>query len=151
MLALALCAGCRSPKGYNIVIIPKTTASVEVDLVGAKPSELDDWKNYGVGKYFQLGDSMRKSADKFSVTVAGGQASPSELSRTNAHWQTWFGGGVTHLVILANLPGDFSNAGLADPRRKEIDLTRRFVNKKKKHTVEVEIQDARIVIKTPQK
>lgn len=151
LVAALFCSGCHSPKAYTISIVPHTTASVEVDLVGVAPAELEDWQSYKVTDYFQSDNPMRRQAVRVPVLVAGGKANPPEFSRTNAQWTAWLNSGVTHLVILANLPGNFSGSTDSSARRKVIDLSKKFVFKNKKKTIEIEIQDARIKILTPQK
>ena len=143
-----LAAGCGTPqpKAYVIFIDPKTSSSVPVDLVAVTDADFDDFMAYPVSRYWLPHDPVRDAADKIKVQISGGIASPSELKVTDTHWRQWLHRGVTHLVVIADLHGDdFKDAGKLDPRRRDIDLKKRFDSK----TIDVEIQDRAVKITTP--
>jgi hypothetical protein len=142
---LIFLAGCGTPKArqYSVNIIPNTQVSMEVDLVGATKLEISDWRSYPLNKYWQPGDKMRAGADKFTAVLVGGKATPNVLNITDETWARWKAKKAQYLVVVANLPGqETGRMGY-----KEIDLSTKFSTE----TLEIEIQDARIVVKTPQK
>jgi hypothetical protein len=94
------------------------TASVIVDLVGANLANLPRWEAYDMGKYWKEGDPMRKDADKVVLNFVSGQSLTNSLASSNAQWDKWKATGVTHVLVLADLPGaQASRTGSQDARR----------------------------------
>ena len=143
---MVLASGCATrPKASSIVIAPRTTSSVPVDLVGVADENFETFMGYDVDNYWRPHDAVRLAADKFEVQITAGKAMPAELTGTNDIWAKWIGSGVTHLVIVADLRGDdFKGLGRLDPRRIAIDLRDRYVS----NAIVVEIQDKAVKIKT---
>jgi hypothetical protein len=99
------------------------TSSVLVDLVGANPSTLPRWEAYDMGKYWKEGDPMRRDADKVVLNFVSGQSLTNALAGNNPQWDKWKATGVTHLVVLADLPGaQASRPGSQDARRLILSL-----------------------------
>ncbi len=149
LAASSLVSGCATTtQPSTIVILPRTSFTVPVDIVGATKDTVADIRDYDVDKYWRPDDPVRHAADKFEVQVSGGKATPPQLSKSDPIWQTWLGRKVTYLVILADLRGDeFKGEGRLDTRRCEINLSDRYVS----NSIVVEIQDTAVKVITPLK
>jgi hypothetical protein len=160
MLLAAFVAGCGSckpgkpgPMGrYSIdVSLDESlkTSSVIVDLVGANPSSLPRWEAYDMGKYWKEGDPMRRDADKVVLNFVSGQSLTNSLSMTDSQWDKWKATGVTHVVVLADLPGaQVSRPGSQDARRLVLPLDQcSWVGKPK--TLKVLVQRSGMQVLTP--
>jgi hypothetical protein len=152
---LSLCGtGCHSvptPKAWNVSIVKETAATIDVDLIGVSSLEKSDWANYNLNDYFNNpNDPRRKEALQSGdlVTFALKKGEASVLKIDDAHWKKWFTHGASELLILAKLPGVFSGSG-DDPRRKFLYLGKSDWKAQKK-TIEIEIQNTRIRVLTPQ-
>ena len=99
------------------------TSSVIVDLVGVNPSTLPRWEAFDMGKYWKEGDAMRRDADKVVLNFISGQALTKTMSGTDPQWDKWKRNGVTHVMVLADLPGTHtSKPGNQDARRQILAL-----------------------------
>jgi hypothetical protein len=99
------------------------TSSVIVDLIGVNPSSLPRWEAYDMGKYWKEGDAMRRDADKTVFNFVSGQELTKTLAQTDAQWDKWTSEGVTHVLVLADLPGaQTSRPGNQDARRQILPL-----------------------------
>ena len=117
---------------YNIKIQPGESlkdSSVQVDLVGVNPSELERWRNYSIHEYFKPGDPLRTDALKFPITFVPDQQKEVVLWSTNTIWNNWLQSGAPdqYVIVLADLPGSFpeGKAGTQDPRRQILPLTKK--------------------------
>ncbi len=151
------CSSCKpgqpGPQGHYTLEVgldeSLKTSSVIVDLVGVNPSALPRWEAYDMGKYWKEGDPMRRDADKVVLNFVSGEALNSSLSVTNAQWGKWKSAGVTHVLVLADLPGaQTSKAGSQDARRQILPLDECSWPKKTK-TLKVLVQRSGIVVLTP--
>lgn len=124
------CASCKNGMAgdaakYNIQLNldpSLSDASVAVDLVGVTPLSLPRWTDYSMRKYWEPGDEMRQGADKVTFTMGNG-VSAQTLAISNAKWQQWLGAGVTHVLVLADLPGVREDKpGVKDDRRVDLAL-----------------------------
>lgn len=134
MVVVLLEAGCGSckpgkpgPLGRYTVEVALDeslkSSSVIVDLIGANPSTLPRWEAYDMGKYWKDGDPMQRDADKVVLTFVSGQALTNSLPSTEPHWDKWKATGVTHLLVLADLPGaQTPRPGSQDARRLSLPL-----------------------------
>jgi hypothetical protein len=134
MLLAAVLAGCKTckpgvpgPTGkYSIEVSldeSLKTSSVIVDLVGVNPSTRPLWEVYDMGKYWKENDPMRRDADKMVFNFVSGQALTKTLAITDAQWDKWKSKGVTHVLVLADLPGTHSSRpGNQDARRQILAL-----------------------------
>lgn len=133
MVAAALvgCATCKPGKPgpigrYSLEVSlddSLRTSSVIVDLVGINPSSLPRWEAYDMGKYWKEGDAMRRDADKYVLNFVSGQKQAGALSATDPQWDKWMAKGVTHVLVLADLPGaQTSRPGTQDARRQILAL-----------------------------
>src|SRR5437764_7994961 len=115
LLLAGLLAGCETCKPgkpgpigrYNIEVNldeSLKTSSVIVDLVGVNPSTLPRWEAYDMGKYWKEGDAMRRDADKVVLNFISGQALTKTMPGTDPQWDKWKRNGVTHVMVLADLP-----------------------------------------------
>jgi len=155
LLFVSFCgAGCHSvPKAraWNVSVVKETAATIDVDLIGVSSLEKPDWGNYNLNEYWNNpNDPRRKEALQSGdlVTFALKKGEPSVLKIDDPHWKKWFGHGASELLILARLPGSFSG-GSDDARRKFLYLGKSDWDAHKK-TIEVEIQNTRIRVLTPQ-
>ena len=134
------CATLPKPVAWNISIDKTTPASIEVDLIGITASEIPAWESMNVDKYLAPGSQLRKDADKITVNLKMGPQLV--LSNTDPKWSGWLNRGVDHLLIIANLPGQWQ-AGAADFRRKIIPLDKRAWQTKN-DTLEFQVKDTEI-------
>ena len=160
MLAATLLTGCGSckpgkpgPVGrYNIEVALDASlkdSSVIVDLVGVNPSTRPRWEAYDMGKYWHEGDPMRRDADKVVLNFVSGQTLTNSLPATDPQWDKWRGKGVTHVLVLADLPGtQTSKPGTQDARRQILPLDR-CTWPNKTTTLKVLVQRSGIVVVTP--
>jgi hypothetical protein len=127
MLLAGVFAGCATPKPgtgpigrYAISVSlddSLKTASVIVDLVGVNPASLPRWEEYPMGDYWKEGDAMRKDADKYPMNFVSGQSLTNTMPKTDPLWAKWASKGVTHVLVLADLPGANFRPGKQDARR----------------------------------
>jgi hypothetical protein len=98
-------------------------ASVLVDLVGVNAGSLPRWENYSMKKYWEANDPMRKDADMKTLNFVSGQSLSQTLEAKDPKWQQWKAKGVTHLLVLADLPGaHIDKQGNQDARRQILPL-----------------------------
>jgi len=96
----------------------KTMPSVEVDMVGVNATEFQAYFGYSVTKWFTSGDSLYSSASKISKEFGKDHPVAAAVGRDADIWQEWRNRRVTHLFVMAHLPGTFEDKpGDADPRR----------------------------------
>lgn len=159
-LLAALIAGCSSPKPAGQGPIGKyevqlrlddglKQGSVLVDIVGVNAGSMPRWENYPMSKYWQHSDPMRAGAEKVTFDFSSGNATVQSLAVTNGIWTVWQQKGVSHLVLLADLPGGATDKpGVADPRRQILSLDTRLWPKKAKRLVVV-VKQSGLEIETP--
>ena len=100
-------------------------SSVIVDLVGVNPSSLPRWEAYDMGKYWKEGDPMRHDADKMVLNFVSGQALTRSVPMNDPKWDKWKSQGVTHVLVIADLPGvQLARPGNQDARRQILSLDR---------------------------
>jgi hypothetical protein len=158
-LLAALLAGCFCKPGkpgpvrsYTIEVSLDDSlqkSSVIVELVGASPSSLPRWEAYDMGKYWKEGDPMRRDADKVVLNFVSGQALKQSMALTDPKWATWKSQGVTHVLVLADLPGIHASLpGTRDSRRQILPLDKcSWPNKTS--ALKVRVQPSGIVVLTP--
>ena len=139
--------GGGSPRAWNVSLVKKTPATITVDLIGVSKSDKSDWAGYDLNKYWSPGDFRRKEADKVTFENLE-EGVPVTLSIKDPQWDKWFSHGATELLVIAYLPGNWPG-GADDPRRKFLPLSRKDWDAKK-NTLEIEIQNTRIHVLTPQ-
>jgi hypothetical protein len=122
---------------------------VLVDIVGVSRARLPYWENYSMTKYWRAGDDARKDAHKKTFDFVSGEALTQTLSSTDPIWTDWLASGVTHIVVLADLPGLQSDKpGTQDPRRQILPLDKcHWPDKTTSLTIEV--QKSGIDVRTP--
>jgi len=121
------CGGCLT---IQVAARPDlATKSVEVHVVGINPSELDEWKNYSVTKYFTPSDPKRRAAvdEKYSCVMRFVQdsANPQTFTSGETVWKNWEKRNARYFVVLADIPGftdKDDKPGDMDPRRKILPL-----------------------------
>jgi hypothetical protein len=125
------CSSCKPgkqgpPGKYNVEIRLDEAlkqGSVLVDVVGVNAGTLPRWETYSMSKYWQHSDPMRTSAEKLVFDFSSGKAGTQTLAITNAIWNSWQTKGVSHLLLLADLPGGpVDKPGVADARRQMVPL-----------------------------
>jgi hypothetical protein len=131
VVMLSGCTFCRAGKPgplgtYTIEVSldeSLKSSSVIVDLVGVNPSNLPRWEAYDMAKYWREGDAMRRDGDKVVFNFVSGQATTQTLAIKDARWKQWQAKGVTHVLVLADLPGTIaSRPGNQDARRQILSL-----------------------------
>ena len=159
LLAAALtgCSSCKPGKPgpigqYNIEVgldEPLRNGSVIVDLVGVNPSSLPRWEAYDMGKYWKEVDAMRRDADKIVLNFVSNPAVSNSMTITDPQWAKWKSQGVTHVLVLADLPGGAaSRPGNQDARRQILPLDRCTWASNPK-TLKVFVKRSGIVVLTP--
>jgi hypothetical protein len=126
-------------------------SSMLVDLVGVNSTSLPSWEAYSMTKYWQTGDAKRADAfDKFTVSFVSGKSLSDNLKVTDPLWNKWMSRGVTHVLVLANLPGAAraDHPGNQDPRRQILPLGQ-CTWAKGTNTLNVLVQQSGIEILTP--
>ena len=102
-----------------------------------------------MGKYWKEGDPFRRDADKTVLNFVSGQQLVQSLAVSDAQWARWQAKGVTHLLVLADLPGaHVSKPGSQDERRQILPLDRCNWPKGTKN-LQVLVQRSGIVVLTP--
>ncbi len=156
LLAIAsIAVGCRStPKPkvrtWTVKITKVTPASIEVDLLGVNKSEDSYWRSVSVNKYWQPNSALRREAESRAKTTRFENAREYVLSKDDPVWAKWFGYGAYELMVIANLPGSFSDSS-ADPRRLFLPLDKNQWPEAKAQTLELEVSESQIRVLTPQK
>ena len=160
LLLAATFTGCDSCKPgkpgpigkYNIEVgldESLKASSVLVDLVGVNGVNLSRWEGYDMSKYWKENDPMRRDADKVVLNFVSGQALSQSLAMTDPKWDQWKAKGVTHVLVLADLPGQqTSKQGSQDARRQILPLDKCNWPAKTK-TLNVLVQRSGIVAVTP--
>jgi hypothetical protein len=160
VILAALVSGCGSCKPGKPGPVGKYTievalddslksSSVLVDLVGVNPSTLPRWEAYDMAKYWREGDPMRRDADKVVLNFVSGQSLTNSLPSRSPQWDKWKATGVTHLMVLADLPGaQASRPGSQDARRLSLSLDECNWPAKTK-TLKVLVQRSGMVVITP--
>jgi hypothetical protein len=145
-----LASGCASkqPQPWNVSIVKKTPATIQVDLVGVRQGDKAEWAGRNITEYWSAGSQVRKDADKLSLNLKMGE--PVVIPSTDPKWREWFQHGAQELLVIANLPGEFAPGG-EDPRRKFLPLRSQDWEPAKKATLEIEVLQSRIQVLTPQK
>ena len=92
--------------------------SVEVDVVGVNGHDCLRLDGYPTDQYFQPGDKFRESLSKYSMRFSDGQCGSVTLSKDDPIWDLWNQAGITHVYVIANLPGVWETKfGKMDGRR----------------------------------
>ncbi len=122
--------------------------TLEVDLVGANPSQAGQLRSASVSQYFSAGDPFRAAQDKATLTFTSQDPSPKTLSKSDPIWAKWNAAGATDLFVLVNLPGIPDQPGDADPRRLILPLDpARWTGRE----LDIAIRRSGPVVLTPQK
>lgn len=141
-----LIAGCGTsqpkPVAWNITITKP--APIEVDLVAVTAREKPRYESYPLDKYWSPSDEERKSADKLTSPPTDTWT----ISKKDPKWKVWMSRRVIGLYVIANLPGNFESG--ADPRREYLPLDKHHWEARKQ-TLEIEVKENRILIRTPEK
>lgn len=116
---LALCTalilpltGCKSsptgrPIAWNLNITKKTTASIQVDLIGvASKNEENFLSGLSADEYWKPDSQIRKDSEKLGnrMTKFLQEGQPWVISQSDPQWQTWLNRGVYELYVIARLP-----------------------------------------------
>ena len=162
MLLMAVLAGCGTckpgkpgPVGkYSIEVSldeSLKTSSVIVDLVGVNLSSLPSYEAYDMGRkagYWKPGDVRGRDADKVVLDFVSDPELTKTMPITDPHWAKWVNNGVTHVMVLADLPGEPpSRPGIQDARRQILPLDQCAWPDKTK-VLKVKVQRSGIVVST---
>lgn len=155
-------AGCQSckpgqpgPLGkYSIEVTldqPLHGGSVVVDLVGVNMSTLRAWETYSMTEYWQDKNPRRRDADKVTLdfSAAGKKPTVQKLLVTDDKMKQWQARGVTHVLVLADLPGAHADKeGASDSRRQVLPLDSCHWAKGTKQLT-VQVKQSVIEVQTP--
>jgi hypothetical protein len=148
-LAGLLVTGCASnnPRAWNVSLVKTTPATIRVDLIGIRLGDKGEWSGLDMNKYWSAGAKEREEAEKISYNLKLGEETV--LAINDPKWKDWLSRGANELLVVADLPGDFSGRG-DDPRRKFLPLRSKDWDPDKKNTIELEIKQTGIRVKTRQ-
>jgi hypothetical protein len=142
-------AGCASspngrPVAWNISITKKTTASIEVDLVGVANKNEESFLN-GLSSedYWKPDSQIRKDAEKLGnkLTKFLQVDQPWIVPRTDPQWHAWLNRGVFELFVIARLPEASGDWKVVLPvGKKAWDA--------KHHTLEIVVVDSGVSVQT---
>jgi len=143
--------GCSTIRGSRPVNVtasdPICNKSVEVHLVGINSSEIDLWKTMSMTDYWTPGNQLRKSAQEYTYVIQFGQGPCTKaLGKKDPIWRKWKNRKVEYLLVLADLPGVFTDrAGNEDARRLQLPATnsKRWGWRDKK--IDIRIEESNIV------
>ena len=149
---VASLAGCASsptgrPVAWNVDITKKTTASIEVDLIGvANKNEESFLTGLSADDYWKPDSQIRKDADTLGnkMTKFLREDQPWVIARTDPQWQHWLNRGVYELFMVARLPeasGDWKVPLLLGKK----------VWDAKNHTLEIVVVDSGVSVQTKTK
>ena len=122
--------GCHSMRKFDVIVNAPSLSNqtVEIDLVGVNGYELERWNSVNMSEYWMRGNIEREGALKHVINFGvaeDGSVLPLEqvLSRKDDIWNQWRNRNVTHLFVMAHLPGLHEDRlGNADSRRVSIPL-----------------------------
>ena len=133
LLTLLLLAGCDAPE-VEIVISPEyQTATIQVDFVKVKRSEVPVWMGMNIDDYFSPGSQFREFAkqrgDVYTVYYnVPKKAFQDTIERDDPVWERFeYERGTEQsfdVIILADLPGVYGGSPI-DIRRKIIPLQKK--------------------------
>ncbi len=133
---------------WNLKIKKSTPASVEVDILGISSSEDSYWRrSVKPDDYWNPNKPIRKQAQARAKSTRFENDSVYLLKMDDPIWTQWRGYGSSELLIMANLPGTYSNDE-SDPRRAILSLGKNAWQAKDK-TIELEVLDGQIRVLTP--
>jgi hypothetical protein len=147
-------AGCTStaPVAWNLNIKKSTPASIDVDIVGVQPSDEDQLKNMKPDDWWAAppNNKMRQGFEDMMRTTNFQSGETWVVPQNDPIWTKWIGpgGGVTQLMVIANLPGVHDNTP-TDPRRKFLKLNKQLWKDATNETLEIRVQDDRVRVITP--
>lgn len=155
LAALGLIAvGCASgpktgkPVPWTVKIKKSTPASIAVDLVGISPSEDSHWRRaVKPSDYWSPNSLIREQVKSRARTTTFETEQEFVLKRDDPIWKEWTSYGSSELLIMASLPGKFSNDEF-DPRRQIVSLGKNAWQTKNQ-TLEIEISDTQVRVVTP--
>jgi len=158
LLVLLLAAvACKSTKPkppkvvqWNVSLAkanPSTSIPV-VDVVGVTPLAKSYWENLNVADYCTPNSPERDGAWKVTADFKAGPTWT--LKQDDPIWRTWISHGVTELMVIADLPHKHP-PGASDHACRIFLRLDKNAWESDVRTIEVQIQDARIQVLTPEK
>jgi hypothetical protein len=149
-LFLVVVSGCKGPVPWNVNINLKAVGAIPVDIIGISPSEKDYWEHIKPDDYWAYGSKIRKDVENRMVSFNFQDGTTAGLKMDDPIWQTWFNSGATELMIMARLPGTSFDNSPYDGRRQFL-LLNKGSWRASDRTLEIEVQDAQIHVKTAQR
>jgi len=117
---------------YNLQVTPDASlrdaggrlSPLEVDLVGVKEADINEWTGYSVDQYFSGEDARRRNAAPYTRTLlfSNDKSAAQMVPASDPIWQVWGERGVTQLFVFASSRSMQSQPG-NETRRKMIPLT----------------------------
>ena len=131
LTCLTVAGGCSGMRKFDVIVDAQALSNqtVEIDLVGVNGYELERWNTINMSEYWMRGNIEREGAlkhvIKFGIAEDGSMLPPEQvLSRKDDIWNQWRRRNVTHLFVMAHLPGLHEDRpGNADSRRVSIPLS----------------------------
>lgn len=148
-IAIVFAAGCGStrPRAWNVSITKKTTASIQVDLIGvASQNEENFLAGVSADDYWKPDSRIRKDQTQLGNLVSKSLLlnQPWVVDRDDPQWQKWLDRGVTKLYVVARLPEAVGDWKVPLPLAKAAWSA-------KNHTLEIVVVDSGISIQTKSK
>ncbi|MFC1782188.1 hypothetical protein ACFL02_01215 [Planctomycetota bacterium] len=127
LFLLAVLSGCTSKmKKFNVVVTADQSISdktVEIDLVGVNLGDVPMWNSIKMSEYWTQNNTYRENALKYDMKFVASGPSQQTLKKNDNIWKLWSSNRVTHLFIMAHLPGVHDDrVGIADDRRTVVRL-----------------------------
>jgi len=124
-------AGCGGGARYDVRVAldeawvaSGRVPTLEVDVVGANPTEAALLNQKDLRAYFSANDEIRTTFPKRTVVFTQADTVPKTVPKSDAVWKTWNQKGADQMFVLVNLPGvSGSLPGDADPRRLVLPLS----------------------------
>ena len=92
--------------------------SIEVDFVVVDETEIDQWLNQDIDKYFNPKNTLRADTVRHSMPFTDERPESRQLNADSGIWQRWKGTGDLNMFIIASIPLDTNQFGVgARPRR----------------------------------
>ena len=156
-LLVSGCSSCKpgkpgKTKAYHITVNLDESlkqSSVLVDIVPVTSASKEKWDSYSMSSYWRPGDARRNdTTDKITLSFISGRL-VNEIGRLDPRWNKWLAQGVTHMMVLADLPGaPEDKPGSQDLRRQVLSLDSCYWPDKTTNLIVV-VQKSGLTIQTP--
>ena len=126
LFLLAVLSGCTKMKKFNVVVTADQSISgktVEIDLVGVNRGDVPRWNSIKMSEYWTRDNPQRENALKYEIKFGASMPDEQTLKKNDNIWKLWKSNQVTHLFVMAHLPGVHKDLdGIADDQRTIVRL-----------------------------